>query len=267
MASSTANGDSTRIWRTIRGGRSTWVQQVALGRLQIYNRCDGYEDRAAHIKVLLSRDGQEFSVVYTHDGTVFRGHPDQQPLTVSSPGPDCQVHPPATSWSGLLSPRRGRGICRRHRNELALDKPATQSSVSQWSVRHTPHRDAIDWPQVVSLSIAQRIAAGRGPARVGSGCAGSRDAPGIDRAPVGPSSIDRLMKRHGMRCTLRPAKPCASWHSPIPCSTSTVSCLSNGRPRCFRTSLTSTTDGGLGRVAAFACSRSFKRARTRRFAA
>ena len=77
-----ANGDSTRTWKRIPWWQVDLGEEVALGRLQIYNRSDGYEDRAAHVKVLLSRDGQEFKDVFTHDGTVFRGFPDQKPLVV-----------------------------------------------------------------------------------------------------------------------------------------------------------------------------------------
>jgi hypothetical protein len=143
--------ESDPWWQVDLGG------EVALGRLRIYNRCDGFESRAAQIKVLLSRDGREFRVVYTHDGTVFRGHPDQQPLSVSLQGQTARFIRLQLPGQVYFHLDEVEVFADGGEANIALHKPATQSSVSQWSVRHTNTRDAIDWPQVVSLSIARGL--------------------------------------------------------------------------------------------------------------
>jgi hypothetical protein len=52
----------------------------------IYNRLDGpCQPRARTLQVLVSDDGREWAVVYTHDGTVFGGI-DGRPLLVKCPG-------------------------------------------------------------------------------------------------------------------------------------------------------------------------------------
>ena len=58
---------------------------VALNRVLVYNSCH-IPDRAAQLKVLLSDDGKAWREVYAHDGTAFRGAPDNKPLTVALGG-------------------------------------------------------------------------------------------------------------------------------------------------------------------------------------
>ncbi len=133
---------------------------VDIDKIKIFNRCDGFEGRAASIEVLLSEDGEQFTSAYTHDGTSFLGHPDQKPLIVA------------------LAPRHARYVRLRlpgnvyfHLDEvevlasgddanIALHKPATQSSTSQWSVRHAAvSTDAwlVPWPAVVEQSIERAV--------------------------------------------------------------------------------------------------------------
>lgn len=106
-----------------------------LDRLVVYNRTD-FAQRAARLVVLISDEGEDFRQVYAHDGATFLGHADGKPLAIALqgvparfirlqlPGRDyfhldeVEVYPP------------GNGV------NIALDKPCTQSSVSQWSRRH-----------------------------------------------------------------------------------------------------------------------------------
>ena len=137
-------------------------QVVTLGKLVVYNRCDGnFAGRAAHLQVLLSDDGSQFARVYEHDGKPFHGHSDKQPLRVNLRG------------------RRGRfvrlqlpGTVYFHLDEveiyeqdsdinIALHRPALQSSVSQWSSRAPASAETLDWPVVVTQSLerGERLAA------------------------------------------------------------------------------------------------------------
>jgi len=113
-------------------------QATALDHLLLYNRCDGgFALRAARILVLLSDDGREFRQAYQHDGTAFLGQTDNQPLTVSLQAAQARyvrLQLPGHSYFHLdeveiYAPGGDENI--------ALNKPATQSSTSQWSARRS----------------------------------------------------------------------------------------------------------------------------------
>ncbi len=107
---------------------------TAIGRLVLYNRCD-LAERNARILVWLSDDGNQWHEVYQHNGTVFYGHTDNKPLVVDLKGQrarfvrlglrgksyfhldEVEIYPPGQS------------------DNVALGKPATQSSTSAWSAR------------------------------------------------------------------------------------------------------------------------------------
>ena len=61
--------------------------QVDLGRtleldhVLVYNR-EEFASRASRLGVLISQDGDVFERVHQHDGSIFRGHSDGQPLRV-----------------------------------------------------------------------------------------------------------------------------------------------------------------------------------------
>ena len=119
--------------------------QVDLGRSQpldrivLFNRCHVNMDvRAARIIVRLSDDGETFRQAYRHDGTNFRGHPDKKPLVVRLDGAKARfvrLQLPGTSYFHLdevqVFPTDAA-------DNIALNKPATQSSTSTWSVNHLP---------------------------------------------------------------------------------------------------------------------------------
>jgi mono/diheme cytochrome c family protein len=110
------------------------LQVVPIDRIVVYNRCDGdVHDRASRIQALISEDGQHWHSVYRHDGTPFFGQVDDKPLVIDAadatarfvrlqlPGPQylhldqVQVYRSGTS------------------ENIALRKPADQSSASPWS--------------------------------------------------------------------------------------------------------------------------------------
>jgi len=110
-------------------------QSGPLERILLYNRCD-LAERAARVRVLLSDEGEQWRQVYQHDGTAFYGYSDQKPLTVDLHGASARyvrLQLPGTNYFHLdeveiYAPGR--------RENMALGRPATQSSVSPWSVRH-----------------------------------------------------------------------------------------------------------------------------------
>jgi hypothetical protein len=110
-------------------------QATPIDRVLLYNRCD-IADRAARIKVLVSDDGKHFQQVYQHNGQVFFGHSDKKPLMVKLDGRTARyvrLQLPGTSYFHLDEVEIYRPG---EPGNVALHKPATQSSVSQWSVKH-----------------------------------------------------------------------------------------------------------------------------------
>ena len=111
---------------------------VELGRLVLYNRCDATGERNRRILVLLSDDGEDFRQVYQHDGSDFWGHSDGKPLEVQLTGNQARfvrLQLPGVSYFHLdevqVFPAGGE-------QNVALGKPATQSSLSQWSTARRP---------------------------------------------------------------------------------------------------------------------------------
>lgn len=117
-------------WWQIDLGESTF----SLDRVVIFNRCD-FAGRAARLIVLLSDDGKTFRRVYQHDGTPFLGHTDGKPLIVEFDGATARylrLQQPGRDYFHLDEVEiYARGID----GNVALGKPATQSSTSQWSKR------------------------------------------------------------------------------------------------------------------------------------
>ncbi|MGM0488014.1 MAG: discoidin domain-containing protein, partial [Planctomycetota bacterium] len=147
---------------------------VPIEKLRIYNRCDGgFEKRAARLKVLLSEDGNHFTVAYTHDGTVFRGHPDKKPLVVPLDGAAARFVKLQLPGKVYFHLDEVEVLAAKDGANIALNKPATQSSVSQWSQRHATAPWPIDWPMVVKESI-----------RRGEQLAGALERRGVDAEPA-----------------------------------------------------------------------------------
>jgi len=120
--------------------RSPWWQ-VDLGDVQpldrvvIYNRT-AVPDRASRVAVLLSEDGQRWTEAYRHDGTLFFGHSDGKPLNVRLEARCARyvrLQAPDDTWMHLDEVQVFGGDD--SGRNLALNRPATQSSVSSWSTR------------------------------------------------------------------------------------------------------------------------------------
>ncbi|HRZ83947.1 MAG TPA: discoidin domain-containing protein, partial [Candidatus Hydrogenedentes bacterium] len=110
--------------------------ETRVGRVRLHNRCDGFAGRAASFLLLASPNGVTFREVYRHGGTVFFGHSDGKPLEVDLGGVSARflrVQLPGEDYLHLdeveVFPAGSEG-------NIALGKPATQSSVSEWSSAH-----------------------------------------------------------------------------------------------------------------------------------
>jgi hypothetical protein len=109
-------------------------EPAPLDRLVLYNRCDRCSERNNRILVLASDDAETWRELYQHDGTVFFGHTDQKPAVVSLDRVKARyvrLQIRITSYFHLDEVEIYSGG-----KNVALGKPATQSSTSQWSVRH-----------------------------------------------------------------------------------------------------------------------------------
>jgi len=136
-----------------------------LDRVVLYNRCDSCGPRNNRILLLLSDDGKAWSKAYQHNGTTFYGFTDKKPLAVKLDDKAARfvrLALPGTSYFHLdeveVYPARD------PKTNIALGKPADQSSVSQWSARHgKPIRKPKDLPKSypfdVVLERGRRLAA------------------------------------------------------------------------------------------------------------
>ncbi|MBM4000798.1 MAG: hypothetical protein FJ297_14880 [Planctomycetes bacterium] len=135
-------------------------ESVRLDRVVLYNRCDnGMGQRNARILVLTSQDGTRFETSYQHDGTDFQGHLDGKPCVAPMRGRTARfvrLQLPDTNYLHLdeVEIHAVGGD-----TNIALHRPATQSSTSQWSVRRDlgPNTPLVEHTDVV-LDRARRLA-------------------------------------------------------------------------------------------------------------
>jgi len=133
----------------------------AIATVRVFNRTDGASERAGHLRLQLSDDGETWREVYRHDGTPFSGHPEGAPLEVSLTGEHgryLRLQLPGTSYLHLdevqvFGPESAT-------ENLALKRPADQSSVSQWSTP-TVALPGIDWPSCGADRVAEILEHGR----------------------------------------------------------------------------------------------------------
>ena len=106
----------------------------ALGRVVVYNRLTSDPNRAFRLQVLLSDDGKAWRTVYKHDGAPFGGVTDKKPLRVPLGAAKARlVRIQLADRNYLhLDEIEVYGAADGKTN-LALRKPADQSSASEWS--------------------------------------------------------------------------------------------------------------------------------------
>jgi hypothetical protein len=136
-ASGAVDGQKTGKWGFHTENEENPWWQVDLGRsvpvdrVVITNRGDGLGDRAARMRILLSEDGKEFRQAYQHDGTPFLK--DLSVPLKGAAGRFVRLQLPGRSYFHLdeVEVYAAGGT-----ENVALKKPATQSSVSEWSAAH-----------------------------------------------------------------------------------------------------------------------------------
>ena len=129
----------------------------SIGRVVIWNRGDGAGGRAARLQILVSSNGQEWQQVYANEGKAFGGFRDGKPLEVNLNGVTGQfvrIQLPGVDFLHFdeveIFGGDGAGV------NLALGRPASQSSVSQWSKRHQQTIPAQDRSELLAKRWVQR---------------------------------------------------------------------------------------------------------------
>jgi hypothetical protein len=136
-------------WWQVDLGRS-----FPIDRVTIVNRGDGVGERAARIQVLLSGDGKEFRQVYQHDGTPFLK--DLVVPLKGAAGRIVRLRLPGRSYFHLDEVEV---YSQGGKENVARGKPATQSSVSQWSAAHGgPAAEASSFPTARAIERGLRLA-------------------------------------------------------------------------------------------------------------
>ena len=102
-----------------------------LTRVVVYNRCDT-APRTAWIELLLSNDAKTWTKAYRHDGKCFYGFTDGKPLIISLSNAQARFVRLKNS-PGEYFHLDEVEVYGRDTTNLALHRPADQSSVSQWS--------------------------------------------------------------------------------------------------------------------------------------
>ncbi len=135
--------DGTYGFHTNQDAKPWW--QVDLGtalpldRVVIYNRCDGkVEYRAARLIVLLSADGKTWTEHYRHDGASFLGQTDDKPLVVSAAGKTARFVRVQLAESQYFHLDEVEVYRTGSEKNVAVGRPADQSSASQWSRNSLP---------------------------------------------------------------------------------------------------------------------------------
>lgn len=125
-----------------------------LSRVVIHNARDCRE-RARNLRVLISEDGTAWQEVYRHNEQVFGGANDGNPLVVrieGKPARFVRLALPGTEYLHLNEVEvYGAGAPDRN---LALGRPATQSSVSQWSTAPVNWKPGLR-TEAVKLEVAK----------------------------------------------------------------------------------------------------------------
>lgn len=142
-------GRTTRPWWQVDLGVSQPITRIV-----VWNRTDGASERVAHLMIQLSKNGNDWRTVHSHDGTLFYGFTDKKPLVVDLNGREgrfLRIQLPGTTYLHLDEVEVfGPGAPEKN---LALGRPADQISTSQWSTLQR-RLTGLDW----KIRGARRVA-------------------------------------------------------------------------------------------------------------
>ncbi len=118
-------------WWQVDLGRSLSIDHVLL-----FDRFDAAASRTMSMMVLLSADGKVFKLAYQHDSRSFHGLPDRKPLVVPLHGMSARYVRVQLPGKGSLHLDEVEVYAVGSKRNVALGRPATQSSSSAQSVAH-----------------------------------------------------------------------------------------------------------------------------------
>ena len=137
-------------------------QAVQLERVLLWNRCEpAVALRNFRIQLLVSDDGKNFKLLYQHDGSGFFGFSDKRPLSIPVHGATARFLRLALTGTSFFHLDEVEVFAVGSAANLALGKPATQSSVSQWSAPHlrADGQTAADYPLALVIERGLKLAA------------------------------------------------------------------------------------------------------------
>jgi hypothetical protein len=152
-------GDDDRPWWQV-----DLKEAAPLAEVKIFNRCDSPEapPRSARLEVLISGDAKTWKPVYQHDGKTFWGFTDNKPLKVPLGGALARyvrVQLPAKGYLHLDEVEVYRSGHQASEN-IALHKPATQSSTSQWSTTHAGQASPLVQTSSAAATVLHAVQSG-----------------------------------------------------------------------------------------------------------
>ncbi|MBM3476866.1 MAG: hypothetical protein FJX75_26635 [Armatimonadetes bacterium] len=144
-------------------------QSTPLGRIVVYARCDGgCEGRTTRMVVVVSDDAQTWTQVHDCNGAAFGGVPNNNPLVVKLDGKPARYVRMQLPHEGYFHLDEVEIYAQGDdQTNIALWKPADQSSISPWSVKHDRPGEPIPDLYPVKDAVARGLAlagevAGRG---------------------------------------------------------------------------------------------------------
>lgn len=173
-------------------------EAVPLQKVVLWNRCEACSERNNRILVSVSQDGKEWTKIYQHNGTVFYGQTDGKPLVVPAQGVRARYIRLHLEGENFLHLDEVEVFAEGSDKNIALGKPAVQSSVSQWSARHTPcdGQPAVPYPMELVVERG-RLLANR-LAQMGTSIQSDREE--LERAAaewarLGPNAPEEVRRR------------------------------------------------------------------------
>ena len=124
-------------------------QPTPIGRVVLYNRCD-LAERNNRIILWASDDAKQFRQVYEHNGTVFYGHSDAKPLVVELKDVTARYLRLGLKGTSYFHLDEVEVYAPGQAQNVALGKPATQSSTSTWSAR--AHKPGAKGPTIEAIA-------------------------------------------------------------------------------------------------------------------
>ena len=126
---------------------------VKVDRVVVHNRSGNFQDRTLTLQLLVSRDGKTWQKQYQNSGTKFGSA--GAALTVPCGGCEARFIRVQLAVKQYLSLNEVQVFAVGSQENVALHRPATQSSVSEWSADHLSATKGISLADVAQESLAR----------------------------------------------------------------------------------------------------------------